>query len=101
MIVPPWTIGWRLRRSLAWAGLNQQQIADELGVSRMTVQRWLHDGTGTPPRRAFLRAWADICGVSLDWLIDGEERGCIGSTLGIDERPSEGLLVWAPWTPTP
>ena len=70
--VPPWSLGWRMQRALAWAELSVQEIADELGVNRTTISRWMHD-VGAPPRTIYLRAWAARCRVPYEWLAFGDE----------------------------
>ena len=69
--VPTWTLGWRLRRALAFADISVQEIADELGVTRTTVSRWAND-RGTPPRRVYVKEWAARCGVPFEWLEKGD-----------------------------
>ena len=69
--VPDWTLGWRLRRALDFAGVSVAEMADELGVGRTTVSGWLND-PDRHPRRIYLRYWADRCRVPLDWLERGE-----------------------------
>jgi transcriptional regulator with XRE-family HTH domain len=69
--VPAWTLGWRLQRALAAAGISTDQMARELGVHRATVSRWMND-RGAPPRPGIVRAWAAICRVSYQWLATGE-----------------------------
>ncbi|MGH3735856.1 MAG: helix-turn-helix domain-containing protein [Micromonosporaceae bacterium] len=70
--VPGWTLGWRLQRSLDWAGVSAQEMADELDVSRGTISRWCNDH-GTPPRSIYVRAWATRCKVPMVWLQYGDE----------------------------
>jgi transcriptional regulator with XRE-family HTH domain len=67
--IPEWTLGWRLKRSLAYAGISVEQMSDYLGVSRSSVSRWLNDRD--EPRSGFLRVWALRCGVPYTWLRDG------------------------------
>ena len=55
--IPDWTLGWRLQRSLDWAGVAVNEMTAHLGVSRSTISRWMHDD-GAPPRAAFLAQWA-------------------------------------------
>lgn len=69
--VPEWTIGWRMHRALVHAGLSVEAIADDMGVSRSTVSRWLNDH-GAPPRAAFVKQWALRTGVPYGWLCDGQ-----------------------------
>lgn len=70
--VPAWTLGWRLQRALDFEGLTATAMADELGVNRGTVSRWMHD-VGKAPRDAYLRHWANRCGVPFEWLKYGED----------------------------
>ena len=66
--IPEWTLGWRLQRALAHAGVSVEEMADEIGVSRSTVSRWLND-RGTPPRIGYLKLWALRTGVSWEWVL--------------------------------
>jgi transcriptional regulator with XRE-family HTH domain len=72
-LVPEWTLGWKLQRSLAHAGVSVQEMADELGVSRGTISRWCNDHNR--PRRSDLRLWALRTGVPLEWLMGNEPAG--------------------------
>jgi transcriptional regulator with XRE-family HTH domain len=66
--VPQVTLGWRLKMALAYGDVAAHDMADQLGVARATVSRWMAD-KGTPPRRAYLTQWALITGVDVNWLI--------------------------------
>lgn len=68
-IVPDWSLGDRLRKSLDVAGIGVSDMAEVLGYTRDSVGRWIHD-RGVP-RKATMRAWAAITGVSLEWLETG------------------------------
>lgn len=70
--IPMWTLGWRLQRSLAHAGIDVATITDELGVSRSTASRWMNDH-GAAPRAAYVKQWALRCGVPYEWLATGQE----------------------------
>ena len=74
--VPEWTIGWRLQRALAHAGIQAGDIAIELGVSRATVSRWLNDRGDTPLRWAYIDRWAQLTGVPALWLCHGDLKPC-------------------------
>lgn len=67
--IPEWTLADRLRKSREHAGLHQQQLADEIGVSRRSIGKY-EDGI-TTPRRPVLIAWALRCGVNWEWLTTG------------------------------
>ena len=65
--IPEVTLGWRLR--IAAGEMQHEEIAEELGVHRSTVSRWLSD-RGVP-KRAFLMQWALMTGVDYTWLATG------------------------------
>jgi transcriptional regulator with XRE-family HTH domain len=67
--VPPWTQGWRMRRALDHAGITVETMISDLGISRGTASRWLHDKG--PVRDIYLKQWALRCGVAFAWLKDG------------------------------
>src|SRR5688572_24824731 len=67
--VPELTLGWRLKMALG--DMPATDMADALGVSRQTVSRWMAD-RGAPPRRVYIRAWADLTDTDLTWLLTGE-----------------------------
>ena len=73
--VPKWTLGWRLQRSLAHAGISASDMAQDLYVSRGTVSRWLNDH-GDYPRDMYLRQWAMRTGVPYTWLCHGDLNPC-------------------------
>jgi transcriptional regulator with XRE-family HTH domain len=68
--IPEVSLGWRLKMSLHAAGMHAHVMAEQLGVSRATVSRWMSD-KGTPPRKAFVRQWAALTHVDPDWLLTG------------------------------
>lgn len=59
-------VGWRLTRARRAAGLSQQEIAEELGVSAAVVRRY-ERGTGRPSPRHLL-VMADMMGLTLETL---------------------------------
>ena len=68
--VPEMTLGDRMR--LALGARTTQAIADDLGVRRLTVSRWINDNY-VPPR-GMLVAWATLTDVDLDWLLTGQAK---------------------------
>lgn len=72
--IPTWTLGDRLRKAREHAGYaRQQDIADELHVSRSAVAGW-ENGTHAPSYLALYR-WAEVTDVPLEWLRDGDPGG--------------------------
>lgn len=71
--VPTFTRGDRMAKAMHVAGITAQAMAVELGVTRNTVTRYVHDRVNVP--RAVLIAWAHLTGVSLHWLETGEPNG--------------------------
>jgi transcriptional regulator with XRE-family HTH domain len=59
-------IGERLRRSREMAGLTQDDVARQIGVSTKTVQRW--ENEGYEPGIVGVMRWADLTGVKLSWI---------------------------------
>ena len=93
--IPAWTLGWRMRRALAHAGLSVETMADDLGFERKSLSRWMND-KGAPPRPVYLKQWALITGVPYRWLI-GHDDAAAASDLPI--RGSRCNVPAA--TPTP
>lgn len=57
----------RLRIARQHAGLDQEALADKIGVTRTTIS---HAESGrNVPHLLTLRAWAQACDVDLSWLI--------------------------------
>ncbi len=61
----------RLRIAREYAGLEQEELADRMGVTRSTISNCENPGHGTP-RRTTINAWALACGVPATWLTTGE-----------------------------
>lgn len=66
---PPITVGDRLRIARRYAGLDQEQLAELIGVARSTISN--AESGRVKPRRITLRAWALACGVPLSWIEHG------------------------------
>lgn len=64
---PPIELRHRLQIAREWAGYEQLQLAEEMGVSRNTISNYEHGRT--TPRKLVLNAWAMACGVSMDWIL--------------------------------
>ena len=69
-LVPEWTVGDRLWKSRTVAGLTQTEMAEYLGMSRVSLSRY-ETGHNRPPLTV-MRLWAMRCGVPLEWLRYGD-----------------------------
>jgi transcriptional regulator with XRE-family HTH domain len=61
--------GERIRFARKWAGLNQDEVATRMGLSRASVSNW---ELGQGIKRDNLVGFAQIAGVSAEWLLTGE-----------------------------
>ena len=84
--IPEWTLGNRLDRALTHGKVSVEHMAHHLDVSRSTVSRWLHD-RGAPPKRLYVRAWADLCHVDPEWLAGETSRSTTSQYVG-DSAPA-------------
>lgn len=67
--IPELTLGWRLRMALGEH--KAEWMAQQLGVSRQTITRWMHDN-GAAPARAYILQWALMTGTDQEWLEHGK-----------------------------
>ena len=67
--IPAVTLRHRLWIARDYAGMDQQELAAAIGVSRRTVSN-AESGQVTP-RAITVNAWAAVCGVPASWLRDG------------------------------
>jgi transcriptional regulator with XRE-family HTH domain len=63
----------RLRSTINASDLDEQALAEKLGVDRKTVQRWVTTGRTPHPRTAFQAA--RLLGVPATWLWEDLDRG--------------------------
>lgn len=92
------TIGVTIAKLRRQNGLTQTALAEKLSVSNKAVSKW-ESGQGYPDITLFPQI-AEIFGVSVDYLMLGEEKGftIAGTTLvdivkHIDRYPEAGMLV--------
>lgn len=91
-VVPDWRLHHRLALALEFSGIAEQAMADELGVHINTVRNY-RSGRRSP-NRAVLRTWAQVTGVSFEWV----ERGVSDTdpvTLEYQPRNYDVCLPWA------
>lgn len=63
---PVWTLADRLRKAREHARLTQQELADQIGISRASVVNY-ETGRHSPSRPVML-SWSLATGVDLGWL---------------------------------
>jgi transcriptional regulator with XRE-family HTH domain len=68
--VPEWDLTDRLVKARKFAGVEQSEIAEFLGLSRGAIS--VMETGRVVPRLGYLRLWAQRCDVSLDWLRFGD-----------------------------
>ena len=66
------TLAGRLRSARLFAGLEQKDIADAVGVSRPTVSMWENGKNDIPASK--LIAYAELTRVSLNWIAWGTQK---------------------------
>jgi transcriptional regulator with XRE-family HTH domain len=71
-MIPSMTTGDRLRRARKAAGISSAQMAKLLSVDPNTISNYENDKTTRYPGTR-MRAWAEITGVPVEWLLEGRE----------------------------
>lgn len=66
------TLGQRIQKGRKEAGLSQEELAEQLGVSRQAVSRWENDN-GYPEMEKIIRL-SQIYQVRLDYLVGNEQE---------------------------
>ena len=66
------TLGERIALARKQAGLSQEQLGEQLGVSRQAVSKW--ESGQTNPDVAYIAELCRLFGVSSDWLLLGREE---------------------------
>lgn len=68
--VPQFDLADRLRKALRESQVDVQDMAAYLGVSRTSVSNWINGRI--KPSLQTQRLWAMRCGVSFEWVRDGD-----------------------------
>ena len=79
--VPTWELRHRLVRSMEFAGLGAEEMAEFLGMHHNSVYGWT--AGKRVPKIGILRLWAMRTGVPYEWLLTGQ-----ASTNGPDDGPA-------------
>ena len=73
----------RIRTLREQMGMSQDAFADAIGRSRSLIAAW-ETGRKEPGRSALERI-SDVCGVSMEWIVLGDERRPQMAADGADE----------------
>lgn len=71
-LIPEWTLADRLEKARRRTRLSRQELADRLYVSKQTIINYESDDYPSRRQERTLRDWARECGVSLEWLKNGD-----------------------------
>jgi transcriptional regulator with XRE-family HTH domain len=82
--------GERIRLARKWAGLNQDEVATRMGLSRASVSNW---ELGQGIKRGNLLSFAQIAGVSAEWLMTGDPNLAPKGDRPIDQSSPYGLAI--------
>lgn len=72
------TFGEKLKAARKESGLSQEQLAEKMSVSRSAVAKWESDN-GMPDVNN-LKVMAQLLDVSVDYLLDEDEKRCLNET---------------------
>jgi transcriptional regulator with XRE-family HTH domain len=82
--------GERIRFARKWAGLNQDEVATRMGLSRASVSNW---ELGQGIKRGNLLSFARIAGVSAEWLMTGEPNLAPKGEKAPDQASASALTI--------
>ncbi|RYF52325.1 MAG: XRE family transcriptional regulator [Comamonadaceae bacterium] len=69
--MPEWDRGDRLKKALREAKMSSSDMAEELGITRETVGRYMSGSAKVP--LAIVKLWAITTGIDYEWLQSGSE----------------------------
>ena len=96
--VPEIQVHHLLRIAREFAGLEQSELAERIGISRTSVCS--AEKGRTHPRRITLNAWALATGVPVTWIITGEGPPSDDGGDGVRPKGFEPLTFWGGHDPT-
>ncbi len=86
-------IGKKLREARVTSGLTQEQVAEELHISRQTISNW--ENEKSYPDIASVVKMSDLYSVSLDDLLKGDGKMLEHLEESTDVVRSNKQLLWA------
>lgn len=75
-------IGRRIKAALENSKITQRQLSKSLGISEPSVSAYIQ-GTSNLPAEAY-SVISELCNVSIDWLIKGEEKHRLPEPLAVN-----------------
>lgn len=85
----PAKLGDRIKKAIRGAGLSQKEVAQKIGISENSMSSYIR---GRSPRIDVLCAIAELCGVSIDWLLTEKEGQKDPSTPSTTREPGVNYL---------
>ena len=85
------TLGERLAKARKHAGLTQDDMAEKLRVSHSTIAKWELDKSQPRNMLRLIEQWAELTGVSPDWLIGFKKPGNSTSRRRNGDRPASRI----------
>lgn len=85
-------ISSRIRIALASSSMKQREIAAALGVSEVTISKYIN-GVSIP-KNAYLVELAKILNVSVSWLLSGQDDGSAPSGVMSSPEPTASEIEW-------
>ena len=68
-VIPAWTVADRMVKAREFVGLNQQEMAERIGVGKRSITRY---EASTEPPRAIVLAYSAVTHVPVWWLEYGD-----------------------------
>jgi transcriptional regulator with XRE-family HTH domain len=87
--IPEWSLGERLRKARAWAGVSVEQLAADIGRTSRTIRNYENDATTAP--LLVLKCYAMRTRVPVRWFQTGED-------CGPDDDPEVSTIWYRPRT---
>ena len=66
--VPEWSLADRLVKARRWAGLEQEDLAADFGMTHQAISKY--ERGLSVPKLVVIKQWAARTNVSLEWLLD-------------------------------
>ena len=66
--IPEWDLGDRLAKARRWAGLEQEDLAEDFGLTRQAISKY--ERGVSVPKLVVIKQWALRTKAPLEWLLD-------------------------------